>query len=553
MTEAERTPSISLPIVGAAIVMLLVWVFAFSPDPQILAVIPGFLGLMMGLEHVRSTKQMLILGAIFGGLTIGLGYHWLAQTVQDFGQVPVVPSYLLTAFFGVIGTVHVFLFAFIYRAASRKGRRLHPLTCVALWVVCEALPIRLFPWMMGHGAVDCPPLLQQAEWGGVSGVSFVMLCLLFPVYEWARWALAPDGDRARVRAAGLTFAIGLAFFGWGQWRYHQVLEQDKAAEQTWRIGIVQPNVGAGDKRMAERKAGEAERINVRNLESLSEKAIQEGAELIVWPETAVTRSIPLLLPKFSAARTNNALSQSASNLREDRDVHYGFLQRIGQKHAFLMGMYERIPRTRGGLDDNPKDYDWRHNVAALRYPDGRDIKWSVYRKKYLIPFGEAMPLGLAEDRLPQRFSMKPGPDEQGPLELKGRRLVPFLCYEGILPDHVRKVAGEHRADVLVSLTNDSWFGDTWEPHQHLNFTRFRAVEHRAPLVRATNTGISAFVNSAGDVVRRLELYKAGTLVESVPLVDHGRTIYVRFGHLLAWMMAVFALVGLALNARDTAA
>ena len=518
----------------------LLWVLAFTPDPYVWAAIPGVVGMLTAIERLRSTKHVVWLTVLFGGLAIGCGYHWLAQTVQDFGDVPVVPSWLLTALFGVVGTVHVLVFALIFRAMCRGARRPHPLTVVALWVVCEALPIRLFPWMLGHGAVNCPPLLQQAEWGGVSGVSFVMLCFLVPLYEWIRWALRLDGSRHRARAAAAVFVLGLLLFGWGQWRYRQVLDEDKQAEKHWRVAIVQPNVGARDKRMAERERSAQMLLSIDRLRTLSEKAAAEKAELVVWPETAVTYPIRYMLPKFDPANTSNSLARA----------QYRFLETLGRDRAFLIGSYEYIPPPEGHRMERRK-VDWRHNVAALRHPGGRLAMWDVYRKVYLIPFGETMPLGLPQDRLPQSFVMKPGSTDQKALAYEGRRIVPFLCYEGILPDHVRAVAGKERTDILVSLTNDSWFGDTWEPHQHLNFTRFRAVEHRAPLVRATNTGISAFVDAAGQIVKGLGLYNHDALVHDVPLVERPRTVYVSLGYLFPWLMAFVALFGFAFGRRAT--
>ena len=74
----------------------------------------------------------------------------------------------------------------------------------------------------------------------------------------------------------------------------------------------------------------------------------------------------------------------------------------------------------------------------------------------------------------------------------------------------------------------SWYGNGWEPHQHLNFSRFRAIEHRAPMIRATNTGISAFVSATGEVLASLPYDTAGELVRDVPIVDRGRTLYSRW-------------------------
>ena len=112
---------------------------------------------------------------------------------------------------------------------------------------------------------------------------------------------------------------------------------------------------------------------------------------------------------------------------------------------------------------------------------------------------------------------------------------------------MREAAGDERPGLLVSLANDSWFGDSWEPWQHLNFTRFRAVEHGVPLVRATNTGMSAFVSATGDLEARLAVGVVGELVRDVPLLpDRGRTIFVRYGYHLPWLLAAWGLLAVIL-------
>jgi apolipoprotein N-acyltransferase len=433
----------------------------------------------------------------------------------------------VTALFGVVGTVHAWVFGFFYRGMLARGRRPHPLNVAVLAAACECLPIRLFAWSAGHGAVDVPPLLQLAEWGGVPLVSFALLCLATPVYHLARAAVPGSGPPARVRPALVTLAVGGVLFAAGLVRYGAVNAEDAEAPDRMRVAIVQANVGSRRKREATENGGAERARSVEAYRRGSERAAGAGAELVVWPETAITAAIPL----GEGTVTNRHLARA--------DLGYGFLGDLGKDRAFLVGLYERIPVRPSLATGRPEDT--RYNVAALRQPGGSDAPWSAYRKVFLIPFGEAMPFGILEDRLPQSFRMKPGTMPQPPLELHGRRIVPFICYEGILADHVRALAGEGRPDLLVSLTNDSWYTG-WEPYQHLNFTRFRAVEHRAPLVRATNTGISAFVRASGDVTSRLDFGTEGVLVEDVPLVNRDPTLYARGGWRFPWVLWLWSLL-----------
>ena len=134
---------------------------------------------------------------------------------------------------------------------------------------------------------------------------------------------------------------------------------------------------------------------------------------------------------------------------------------------------------------------------------------------------------------------------------KGLTLATFICYEAIQPETVAAIAGDRRPDLLVNLTNDSWYGNGWEPHQHLNFSRFRAVEHRAPLVRATNTGISAFISATGEVLESLPYDTAGELVRDVPIVARGRTPYSRVAGWSRVALFAAALVVLVLRRLAT--
>jgi len=524
-----------------AALLMLTWLGSFTPHPIVLCTVSGVIGWLLLVEHCQTTRSAMLWMFFFGAFGIGFGYRWLAQTTQDFGNLPVVVSWVLTGIFGAIGIVHGVVFGVLYRALLARGRRPHPLLTVLLIVGAEHLPIRLFPWKVGHGAVDVPALVQAAAWGGVSAVSFVLLCLIVPVYEWIQWAFGPEGGGARPKAAVATFVLGCALFGFGQWQYGRVQAEEDAAETSLSVGIVQANVGHRNK---ERRPG-LQQSNRDAYQRGSAKAAAEGAELIVWPETAITAPVPFMEPDQRPFVTNGYLDR----------IGYAFLTELGKDHAFLVGAYERKDVVRTNIKTGRKN-DERYNVAALRQPGDRSAPWSVYRKVYLIPFGEHIPSPLnamldEKKYLPQKFKMRPGSrvgeaaKHSSMLEYKGLKLATFLCYEGILADYVRGICDGERPDLLVSLTNDSWFGDTWEPYQHLNFTRFRAVEHRTPLVRATNTGISAFVSMTGDVkaADRLGLGKEGVLVRDVKLVKRGPTAYDRFGYAFPWVCAILALLG----------
>jgi apolipoprotein N-acyltransferase len=310
------------------------------------------------------------------------------------------------------------------------------------------------------------------------------------------------------------------------------------------VGLVQAGVGSHAKRDAERRREGESRRSREAYEAGTRRAAAAGAELIVWPETALVEGARV----WDAARGRPFPAA-------DVDLHlrrlgYGFLPEVGRDRALLLGGYADEDAGAPGPDGKRTR---RFNVAMLREAGGAD--WSIYRKVKLMPFGETMPgssvVPSLADLLPQSFRMAAGSPDQPPIAWKARdlRICAFVCYESILPGLVARLAGDRRPDLLVNLTNDSWYGDTWEPHQHLNFARFRAVEHRAPMLRATNTGISAIVSATGEVTHRLPYDVAGEIVADVPLVAWPRTLYATIAPALPWGLWLAALAALAATVR----
>jgi apolipoprotein N-acyltransferase len=202
-----------------------------------------------------------------------------------------------------------------------------------------------------------------------------------------------------------------------------------------------------------------------------------------------------------------------------------------------------------------QEHTW--NSALVLHRDG--TMGSRYDKVYPLPFGEAAPSFVDPSwylqTIPNASHLNRG-SEPGLLELDGLRFGPLICYEDVLPRYARRVA-DQGVHALLNLTNDSWFGQTTEQAGHLGLSVFRAVEHRRPLVRAVNAGVSAYVDPAGRIVTRTEVTDSDVdgyghaegFVADVPMVDPGRrTLYSRTGDVFA-LALVAGLVGLGWRRR----
>jgi apolipoprotein N-acyltransferase len=120
---------------------------------------------------------------------------------------------------------------------------------------------------------------------------------------------------------------------------------------------------------------------------------------------------------------------------------------------------------------------------------------------------------------------------------RGVRVAPLICYEDLMPELARKFVSEARANVLVNLTNDAWYGKTIGPWQHLWLAQSRAIETRRSLLRVTNTGVTSLVNAKGEVVKTLPMFTPAVMQTDVDILNE-ETFYVRFGDWFAWGMTI---------------
>jgi len=182
------------------------------------------------------------------------------------------------------------------------------------------------------------------------------------------------------------------------------------------------------------------------------------------------------------------------------------------------------------------------NTALLTDATGRIL--ASYDKSVLVPLGEYIPLG---DWFPSLYSWSPyssrfwpGESEE-PLALGRHLLSVSICYEDIFPGKIRSLMRgglERRVPgAMFNLTNDSWYGRSTEPMEHLALASFRSIENRRSLVRVTNTGVSAVVDPVGRIVSRTGLWTRETLVDRIPMLEGG-TVYALLGDWIGWLCIV---------------
>lgn len=429
----------------------------------------------------------------FGFGMFGTGASWVYVSIHDFGNAPPALAGILTLLFVAGLGFFTGLQGWVYR---RYASARHPvLGFAACWVLGEWFRswfLTGFPWLYLGSAHVTTVLSGVAPLFGVLGISFILALSAALLGEaWLRYRKLPS--LIALGHSHLPTALGLLWIaafiprnvGWTE------------PSGTLDVAIVQANI-AQDLKSQEPEA------NLQRYVDLS--APLWGTDLVVWSETAVFEVYNSSSPDVAS------LDAVAS----------------GTGTALLTGIFGR---TDAGI----------HN-SMVALGDGTGL----WHKRKLVPFGEYTPLRAVFGSVLELFelpmsSIVPGPGSQGLLTAKGHNVAPLICYEVVYPDFVRRQA--RNADLLVTISNDTWFGTSWGPPQHLQMAAMRARENGRYMVRATNNGISALIDARGNIVAQAPQFEAATLRGSVQLFA-GRTPWSRWGD---WPL--LALCGLILLAN----
>ena len=410
-------------------------------------------------------------GAFWRGLAFGFGYFAFAFHWIGFAFLVDATSYLWMMPFAVGGLA---LFMAIYWGvafvAARQLERLRLPLCAGLPVslaVVEWLRGYLFtgfPWAApGLALAWSDALLQLASLVGMPGLTLLVLL----------WGMVPGAALVRMHRhgrRGLTVLTLLLMVpvGW-LWGNNRLSGSTASHDDGTLVRLVQPNIAQSDK-----WRGDNARAIFDDLLRLTLQETGIRPDVIIWPES----SVPFLLDE-----SVEALRLIGDGLEEGQTLLAGSIRR-DVASADCVGCPDRYFTSILVIDDTGKVM-------------GRYDKWR------LVPGGEYLPLSwLLEPlgfrkvvSLPESFDAGPGPSA---LDVPGLgRAAMLVCYEAIFPH--RLLPDDRRPDIIVNVTNDGWFGQSVGPYQHFAQVRLRAVEQGLPVLRAANTGISAFVDSFGRI------------------------------------------------------
>jgi len=419
--------------------------------------------------------------------------YWIQTTLALYAGVGVAVSWALFALFCLAKAIHMGVFALLAGMVMRSVWAIPGVA--ALWVAIEVTHGSLgFAWLtLGNAGIDMSVPMRLAPFTGVYGLSFVF--------------------------ATLSAALALAFLRRPRWHLAWLaplplmillprLPDFRPGEQV--AVLVQPNISD-----TAQWTPQTLRTMERGLAYLSLRTVMadrsQPPQLLVWPE----------VPAPFYADDPDYLQLAANLARVTRTY-------------FLGGVVGH--RADGGL----------LNSALLVTPTGEAA--GRYDKVHLVPFGEFVPwpFGFAKKISTEVGDYVPG-SKVVVLQVGDHKIGTFICYESVFPDFVRQFAADG-AELLINVSNDSWFGRSAARQQHLKIARMRAAENRRWLLRSTNDGVTGTIDPAGRLLGTLPNYVQAASRTGYSYVKE-TTFYTRYGDWFPLLCAIIAAGALISSTR----
>lgn len=482
LTENKLTKRLSSIIAGGLVP------FAFEPIGFYFLSFISLAILFYLWYKTDSAKEVFILGYLFGLSMFGIGVNWLHISINLFGGMHIIGAcfftFLLIAFISLYPALCGYL-------AHKFFKKYYLFALPPLWLITEwarGWVLTGFPWLnIGTSQTDSL-LANFAPVIGDYGISFVVCIIAISIVS-----LFIGKLKIKIISTSIILLIFVASL---------LLEKVNWTEtngQTLDVTLVQGAIPQEIKWHPEFRDKTYEIYS-----GLSQP--YWSSDLIIWPETAI--------PSYY-----HTASDFIDKILETRQ----------NANAYFMS----------GIVNKDSASDKYFNSILLI-----DGAHRFYNKHHLVPFGEYLPLKPMLDRF-LRFLQIPMSDfSSGKFEnkiLKTDKAVfgMSICYEDAYGTEIRQALPD--ANILVNVSNDAWFGDSFAPHQHLQIARIRAIESGRYLLRATNTGISAVIDNKGKVIAKSPQFKPHALNAKAELFN-GATPFSRYGNTFILSLSFFILL-----------
>ncbi|KKO44677.1 acyltransferase [Arsukibacterium ikkense] len=457
------------------------------------------LALLAGvLNKATSWRQAALAGFSYGLGWFGVGISWVHVSIDQFGGLPLIASLalmaLLVAYLALFPALATVLSYGLRFQRSKPAPYSAILTLAAAWVLSEWLRSYLltgFPWLSLGYSQTSAGLAHYAPLVGETGITFMLVASATALAQ--LYQHGPLVARvAPVAVAALLLSCAPLLWQLKGWQY---------SGQYMHVVMVQGNI-----KQDLRWQPEQEWPTMLTYLDLTRPHFAH-ADIVIWPEAA----IPQLEPLAEAFLDNlNRAAFYSDTALVTGILDYHFQTEQAWNNLIVLGK------------DTPE-------ANAGHYFYGHSNRFS---KHHLLPIGEFVPFENWLRALAPIFdlpmsSFSRGSYVQPNLLANGYQLLSAICFEIAFPRQIRANLTA-ATDVILTVSNDAWFGDSIGPHQHLQIAQMRAREFGKPVLRATNNGITATISADGSIRQRLPQFEQAVLQDRVPM-SSGQTWYSRLG------------------------
>ncbi len=439
------------------------------------------------LQH-KTVKQTLLNTIAYAFGLFFAGASWLYVSIHEYGFIAAPLALLATVLFCLF-LAFIFAMPFALSAFIPQTPISWILALPSIWVLSEWVRtwfLTGFPWLFAGYSHTETWLSGWAPVGGILWLSFlsafsgILLTLIFQGHI----------KLSTVRRSAIVM-LCIVVAGY-------ILQQYEWTEKSGKpisVALIQPNIPQGEKWSKEKQTAILTQLSAQT-------EVHWDKDLIVWPEMAVPTT-PERIPVFMRDLQKRALKTNTSLLS-------GIVTYDNETHRYFNSMIALGPSV------------------------------GQYNKTRLVPFGEYVPFESLLRGLIKFFdlpmsSIVRGGDNQEPFSVKGHLISAAICYEVVYPDLVARTSID--SSVIMTASNDTWFGRSIGPKQHMQMAQMRALENAKPLMRGTNNGISALVDHKGKIYQLAEQYNI-TVLSGIVQPRVGSTV---FSKLRSWPIVFIAL------------
>ena len=449
--------------------------------------------------------------AIFSFGWFASGISWVHVSIDQFGGLPLIISLLLVLMLCLYLTLFPTLATYL-AARFSKGRQLNIWLLPSFWLFGEYLRSVVFtgfPWLsLGYSQIDSPLAIFAPVIGEVGITALILIINIILLLLFNALTNKKQGNQPSKFILPILLLVSLVVS-------HIVLQSISwvtPTKQTSTIALVQGNIAQSIKWQPEQEWPTM-------LKYLDLTRVNYDADIIIWPESAIPAMEPAVQDYLSTVNSSALLNNSAIitgliNYNFETKDYYNALVVLGKKN-----------------ENNKQGYYYNHS--------------NRYYKNHLLPIGEFVPFQEWLRPLAPLFNLPMSSFSRGNyiqpnLIANNLSLLPLICFEIAFP-HQLAANMTKDTDLLLTVSNDAWFGSSHGPHQHFEIARMRALEFGRPLLRATNNGVSGLVDHQGKIIAIAPQFEEIVLKAEVTLVA-GETPYSQWPRLILWLMIIIPII-----------